>query len=327
MATAHVAARTAAEIAKAATAFLDTLGPEQRSTATFDFESDERENWHYVPRPRAGLARSEMNRPQLEAANALIATSLSEMGLRKSLEIINLETILGRIEGGEGVSRFDRDPGLYYYSVFGGPGSREPWGWQVDGHHLSLNFTVVNGEIVSATPSFFGANPAEVKQGPEKGLRVLEDEEDVARALFLSLDAGQTERATLYADAPADIITKADRRAEIRDRVGLPAEAMNADQRQLLMSLVKVYVDRKAEEVAGNAMRKLEEQGVSGIHFGWAGGVRRGEGHYYRVHGPSFLVEYDNTQNIANHVHSVWRDVDDDFGADVLRVHYMEHHR
>ena len=325
MATAPVASKTAREIAGAANDFLAALTPEQRGKATFDFSSDERQNWHYVPRPRKGLPRGDMEEAQLEAADALMARSLSAAGFKRSLDIMQLEVILGRVEGGEGSERFDRDPGLYFFSIFGVPGD-EAWGWQVDGHHLSLNFTVVNGEIISPTPSFFGANPAEVKGGPQKGLRTLVAEEDVARELFLSLDSGQRSRALIYPVVPRDIITRASRRVEIAEQVGIPAELMSADQKNLLMSLLKVYIERKPEEIAGNALRKVEEEGLNNIFFGWAGSEHRNQGHYYRVHGPSFFVEYDNTQNMANHIHSVWRDIEDDFGFDVLRSHYNEHH-
>ena len=200
-------------------------------------------------------------------------------------------------------------------------------GWRVEGHHLSINVTVVDGNIVSATPSFFGADPAEVKYGPKKGLRILRQEEEQARELYLSLDPAQRDRAVLYPGAPADLITGASPRVHIEDAAGLPAETMSADQRERLMALIGLYIEKKPHEVAVNARRKIEAEGFGNIHFGWAGGHHRGQEHYYRIHGPSFFVEYDNTQDRANHIHSVWRDIHDDFGMDVLRSHYLRDHR
>ena len=321
-----VASSTAREITKAATAFLAALSAEQHERATFDFGSDERLVWHYTPIPRNGLPRGDMDATQLAAADALMASSLSDEAFKKAKSIIELETILGRLERGGDGERFPRDTGLYFFSVFGSPGGSDPWSWRADGHHLSLHFTLVDGDIISPTPSFFGANPAEVREGPEKGLRILRDEEDRGRELFLSLDAGQGKRAVIYPEAPADIITRAGRRVEIDEQSGLPAEAMSADQRQLLMSLMRVFIDRKPPDVARNVLKRVEEQGVNSITFGWAGSPDRGQGHYYRLHGPSFFVEYDNTQNQANHIHSVWRDIEGDFGYDVLRAHYQQHH-
>ena len=314
---------TAENMTEAAEFFLASLDPQQRAQATFVFDSDGRDNWHYTPRPREGLSRGEMNAAQLQTADALMASGLAEVGSRKAQEIIQLELVLARIEGS---IRFDRNPDLYFFSVFGSPGGGEPWGWQVDGHHLSLNYTLVEDEIVSPTPLFFGAHPAEVKDGPEKGLRVLEAEEEIARELFLSLDGDLRARAVIFPDAPRDLITKADRRVEIGDRMGLPAGSMSAGQREKLMALVKTYVGRSSEDLSRDALRKIERDGVDAIYFGWAGGDDRWQGHYYRIHGPSLFVEYDNTQVGANHIHSVWRDVEGDFGRDELRDHYKRHH-
>ena len=326
MATISTASRTAKGMAEAASAFLSSLTPEQRAKATFEFDSDERQNWHYVPKPRKGLSRGEMNGAQLEAADDLIASSVSDRAYRQAKDIIELELILGEAEQRDGVLIFDRSPGLYYFTVFGNPGGEEPWGWRVEGHHVSLNLTVVNGEIVSPTPSFLGANPAEVKHGPHKGLRILMDEEDLGRKLLLSLNQDQRRQAIIYPVAPAEFITRASRRVEIENPSGLVADLMTADQRDLLMSLINVYIERKTEEVVGNALKKIEDEGINSIHFAWAGSEYRGLGHYYRIHGPSFFVEYDNTQNNANHIHSVWRDLDDDFGLDILQEHYQQHH-
>ena len=315
---------TAKKMAEAATHFLESLDAEREALATFDFESDYREDWHYVPRSRTGLSRGHMDESQLKAAHALMASGLSDVGSRKAEQIIEHEVVLGSVEGGE--ARSTRDPALYFFSVFGRPGADGPWSWRVEGHHLSLNYTFDDGELLSPTPSFFGANPAEVKDGPEKGLRILEDEEELGRELFLSLDDQRRSQAVIYPEAPRDMITRADRRVALGEPVGLPAAAMTADQRDKLMALIKTYVDKNSEELTANALRGIEKEGLDGIFFAWAGGERRWQGHYYRLHGPSFFVEYDNIQDMANHVHSVWRDIEDDFGFDALRAHYLRHH-
>ena len=314
------------EIARAANAFLPTLAPEQRDRAALDFWSDERHVWNYTPVPRNGLSRGDMDEAQLAAAEALMASSLSPAGLAKARAIIQHELLLRGIERSAGSARFARDPGKYFFSVFGRPGAKEPWGWRVDGHHLCLNVTADGRDIVSVTPSFFGANPAEVKHGPHKGLRVLREEEDLGRELFLSLEPGLRQSAVIYPVAPPDLITRTSRRVEITEPAGLPAARMPADQRQLLMSLVRVYVGRVASELSNAILKRIEAEGVGNIFFAWAGSAHRGQGHYYRLHGPSFFAEYDNTQNMANHVHAVWRDVRNDFGVDVLRAHYDHHH-
>ncbi len=321
------AAATARAMTEAAKAFLPTLSPELRGQASFDFESDERRKWHYIPKVRGGVKRGQMDGAQLEAADALMASGLSRVGFEKARAIIAHESILGRVEALEGGSRFDRDPGLYYQAVFGDPSSGAPWGWRAEGHHLSLNYAVVDGEMVASTPSFFGANPAEVKSGPETGLRILKDEEDAARELLLSLDAEQRESAAIYPVTPSDIITRASARVEIGEAAGLPGESMTSDQRETLVRLIRLYVDKQSAELAANAMARIESAGgIGAVHFAWAGSQHRGQPHYYRLHGPTFFVEYDNIQNMANHVHSVWRDPEHDFGFDLLKAHYKRHH-
>ena len=325
MSATYAALDTARKMTEAATRFLETLDAEREALASFPFDSDVRQDWHYVPRSRVGLPRGRMDGTQLESAHALMASGLSAVGARKAEQIIRHESILGRIEGDS--AQFLRDPGLYFFNIFGRPGADDSWGWRVEGHHLSLNYTFDGGELQSPTPSFFGANPAEVPDGPEKGLRILETEEELGRDLFMSLNEEHRARAVVYADAPRDMITRADREVALGDPVGLPASAMTADQRDKLMTLVRVYLDKNSEELRARALRKIEAEGVDGIFFAWAGGEQRRQGHYYRLHGPSFFVEYDNVQNDANHIHSVWRDIDCDFGRDLLREHYEHAHK
>ena len=232
---------------------------------------------------------------------------------------MSLEQILHELEAGKGPRR---DPELYYVSIFGKPGPTETWGWRVEGHHLSINFTVVKGEHVSATPSFLGSNPAEVREGPRKGLQVLAEEENLGRQLVKSLDAGQRKSVLLKAEAPRDIITGNERKAKPLELAGLSAAKMTRQQSDLLLTLIREYVYRHRPDVAKLDLDKIQKAGTEKIYFAWAGGLERGDGHYYRVQGPTFLLEYDNTQNNANHIHAVWRDFENDFGEDLLRKHY-----
>jgi len=315
---------TARRMAEAATTFFVSLTVEQQGRAFFPLESDERLNWHYIPRERRGLPWKEMNGSQRKFAHALLSSGLSRRGYAKAVDIMGLESILAELEGPN--RRFPRDPDLYHVTLFGTPSDESSWGWRVEGHHISVNFIVVSGNRIAPTPNFFGANPARVPQGPLEGLRVLAAEEDLARHLMASLDAAQEARAVIDTVAPADIITTAEPRVEIDAPSGLGATSMTEDQRRLLMDLVVEYTSRMPDDVAGTRMNQIEKDGKGYIHFAWAGSQKPGEGHYYRLHGPSFLIEYDNTQNNANHIHTVWRNLKGDWGDDLLRGHYAKSH-
>jgi hypothetical protein len=311
-------------MAEAATKFLAALSPEQRAKAAFAFTSEERLNWHFVPRARNGIPFKDLDSGQRELAHTFLHTGLSQKGYLKTTTIISLEEILRAIEGGRGPGR---DPDLYYLSFFGEPTEKGTWGWRVEGHHLSLNVTVVQGRLIASAPQFFGANPAEVKEGPRKGLRALKAEEDLARELLRAFTPEQRAKAIIDARAPRDILTGNSRRAEIGEPKGLPAAEMNKEQRKRLTALIDVYCEAMPDAVAGERRAQLKKAGWEKIHFAWAGGQQPGEPHYYRIQGPTFLVEYDNTQNRANHIHSVWRDFRGDFGEDLLAAHYREHHQ
>ena len=306
----------------AANKFLGSLKPEQRAKATFEFKSEERLNWHYIPKDRKGLPLKEMSAEQQQLALDLLASGLSRQGLEKARTIMSLEPILGELEGAG--RRFTRDPALYHLFIFGKPDAKGTWGWRFEGHHVSASFTLVKGEFFSSTPSFFGSNPAEVRQGPRKGLRALAGEEDAGRQLVKALDGEQRKIAVFDTTAPKEIFTEAKHKVEPLSPAGLAAEKMTAAQRESLMTLVREYVRRARPELADADLAKIEKSGVEKIHFAWAGGFEKGEGHYYRVQGPTFLLEYDNTQNNNNHIHAVWRDFDGDFGEDILRKHYAD---
>jgi hypothetical protein len=328
------AERSSASMASAGSKFLATLTPEQRQQASFAFASDERTHWHFIPTemfPRKGLTIGEMNPAQRAAAHDLLKAGLSTRGYLTATSIMELEKVLSAIESGQpqapagspatAAPSMRRDPERYFFSVFGTPSGKDTWGWRVEGHHVSLQFTVVNGTLVAGSPTFFGANPAEVRDGPRKGLRVLGPEEDAARALLGALDAAQLAKAIITKTAPNDMVTMAQVEVSPLSPDGITASSMNAAQRALLMKLIDVYVGYMPDDLAAERRARFEKADAGKIAFAWAGETEKGKKHYYRIQGPTFLVEYDNTQNDGNHIHSVWRDFNGDFGRDLLREH------
>jgi hypothetical protein len=312
--------RSASVMADGANKFLNSLSAEQKGKAVFSFNDEQRYDWHFVPRARKGLPLKELNADQRKLAMEFLKTGLSASGYQKATTIISLEPVLKELEAAR--PNNVRDEELYYFSVFGTPSVNEVWGWRVEGHHISLNFTVVKGDLISTTPHFFGANPAEVKQGPRQGVRALAGEEDQGRNLVKALDEQQRAIAIFDKTAPRDIVTTNIRKADPLKPEGLPFSQMKKEQKDLLNKLLEEYLSRMPQDIADDRRKKLRNAGMDKIHFAWAGGLERGEGHYYRLQGTTFLIEYDDTQNNANHIHTVWRDFNGDFGADLLRAHY-----
>ncbi len=311
----------AVTMATAANRFLAGLTPEQKQKAQFALDSAERTHWHFIPNEmfaRHGLTLKEMTPAQREAAHTLLKSGLSQHGYLTATTIIALENVLRALESG---GQFPRDPEQYWVSLFGAPTASGSWGWRFEGHHVSLQFTVANGAVTVSTPTFFGSNPAEVRTGERKGLRVLGFVEDPARALLAELTDAQRAKAVLPGDAPGDILTMNKLPIDPLAPAGIAASELTARQRQLLMAIVNVYASEMTGEIAALRLSKLQKAGVDSIRFAWAGPAERGKKHYYRVQGPTFLIEYDNTQNDANHIHSVWRDFEGDFGRDLLREH------
>jgi hypothetical protein len=318
--------KSSASMAGAARNLLAALTPEQKAKASFKFEDEQRFVWHFIPDsmfPRKGLPFKEMDPTQQKLAHAFLSSGLSQRGYMKAATIMSLETILKELEQGKGPVR---DNDLYFFSVFGEPSETQTWGWRVEGHHLSLNFAVVNGQLIASAPRFFGSNPAEVKSGPRQGLRVLGQEEDLGQGLAQALTPEQLKVAIIDATAPKDIITSNSRKAEPGTPARLAATKMTKAQVEKLNNLIGEYAQNLPEDVASEELGRLKQAGLDKIHFAWAGGLERGTPHYYRVQGPTFLVEYDNTQNNANHVHAVWRGFDRDFGLDLLKLHYDKDH-
>jgi TonB family protein len=308
-------------MAEAANKFLASLTPEQKAKANFEFGDGQRFDWHFIPRDRKGLPLKDLDENQRKLAMGFMKTGLGSAGYQKATTIMSLEPVLAQLEGPS--RRFPRDPELYYFSIFGIPSAKSPWGWRVEGHHISLNFTVVKGETVSNTPLFFGANPAEVREGERKGLRALAAEEDKGRELIQALDEKQRAVAVFDKTAPGDIITMNKRKADPLKPEGVAAGQLNKQQKALLEKLLNEYLSRMPQDIADERSKKLRDAGFDKIYFAWAGGMNKGDPHYYRIQGPTFLVEYDDTQNNANHIHSVWRDFNGDFGEDLLREHYQ----
>ena len=317
-----------AQMADGANQFLMSLSDEERGRATFGFDSEERVRFHFVPPEtfeRHGLPLKEMSTEQRDRAQALLRTGLSQSGYMTANEIIEIEGILRAMEAGEG--NFSRDPELYFVSVFGEPSTDGTWAWRFEGHHLSLHFTIVDGEITVSGPTFLAASPAEVMDGPRKGLRPLSSLEDAARALLASLDVTQRDAAIIDEVAPGNIVTLVELAPNPLSPVGIEASALRPAQRDLLMEVIESYTSVMAQDIAELRRTKVQEDGIENITFAWAGGTQRGEVSYFRVQGPSFLIEFDHTQRDTNHIHSGWRDFDGDFGRDVLREHLaMQEH-
>ena len=307
------------EMAVAATNLLVALTAEQRTQAIFQLADAERENWHFIPRARKGLAIREMTLTQQGLAHVLVSTPLSQRGFYKTETIMSLEQVLYELEN----HAPHREPGQYFISIFGSPGV-EPWGWRVEGHHLSLNFLVANHGAIATSPAFFGSNPAEVRSGPRAGLCVLAREDDLAHKLVRSLDAKQAVQAIFATNAPEDIITSTNRRISRLTPAGISAGRLDKTQTALLRELLEEFIRRNRAELADAELQKIDRVGADKLFFAWAGGTGPGQGHYYRIQGPHFIAEYDNTQNNANHVHTVWRDLENDFGDDLLKRHYEQ---
>ena len=339
-------AKTEDLMVAAATRFVDSLDKFQKPSTIFKFASADRTNWHYFPEGgftqeygyfRNGLTFDRMDARQRHLAYGLLNTGLSRQGFVKAMDVMTLEDIVRVIEDDK---TGHRDAEAFHFTIFGEPSLTANWGWRVEGHHLSLHYTIKNGELVSTSPTFFGANPHEVAQGPHKGMRALAREEDLAVGLLKSFDAAGKKLAIYDDAAPFDIITMADRRAKLDGSPqGMPASKMSDKQYGMLMDLIAAYAYNVPAEIAAARMKAAEDTPRGQLYFAWAGQIGRPEpkphvigqmttgnrevkGNYYRVQAPSFLIEYANTQNQSNHSHSVWRDYDGDFGMDVLSQHY-----
>jgi hypothetical protein len=309
------------DIVTAANNLLNSFNKDQLERIKFDFNDDERFNWAYVPTSREGIPIKEFNDKQKELLNELLNISLSKQGVKKVEGVLILESVLYELSG---QSSF-RDPGKYFVTFFGTPDKTKPWGWRFEGHHLSLNFTIVKDSVIVSTPIFYGANPSEVKQGKHKGLRVLKFEEDYARELIKSLNKHQFKEALIEEDAPSDIITSNDERVDPLNPKGISASKLKKEQLEILLKLIREYIANSNPNQAEQRNFDFMTSNKNEIYFAWAGGIERGQHHYYRIQCDTFLIEYDNTQDNANHIHFVWRSFKNDFGEDLLKKHYKEY--
>ena len=320
------AARTSAAATTSGTAAAQALassltGP-AREKAMLPLDHEARTQMNYVPMVRAGVPLDELSEPQKAHAHALLRSGLSDAGYATAKKIIAHEDILREVEKGQGVSNYmRRQPGLYYTAVFGTPSADGAWGWRFEGHHLSVNVAHMgkDGDIVA--PLFFGANPAKVPSGPAAGLRILAAEEDEARALVALLTPEQKTTAVIAPETTNDIVTTNKPKVELAKFDGLPVASMTAPQKAQLRKLIEVYASRVPATQRAAQLARMDKAGFDTLHFAWAGSLEVGKKHYYRVHGPTLLIEYDNSQNEANHIHSVWRDLEYDWGGDLLRKH------
>ncbi len=308
-----------AEMISTASEFIASLDTTQRASALFQFDDEERSNWFFTPVDRKGVPYKAMNEEQRAAARRLLQVFLSVDGFAKTEDVRSLESVLAEIEVN---GRFDRDPELYFFSIFGQPDMEAPWALRYEGHHLAFNWTFAGGAGIASTPQFLGSNPAEVRSGPRMGTRVLHREEDLARELVTSLSDEQKSDAIMEVSVPRDILTGNEQLVEPLEDSGVAWGDLSVAQQEKLMELVREVAVVQALPLAHARLDNIEQAGKEGIRFLWIGGLERGDAHYYRVQGPTFLIEYDNTQNNANHIHLVWRDFEGDFGRDLIRMHY-----
>jgi len=311
----------------AANQFIKTLDSNQKAETVFPFDIGERYNFHFVPMERKGITFNEMNDAQKKAALDLINTCLSENAFHKTQQIMQLDAVLKILEKRKADDHF-RDPGNYHITVFGVPSAETIWGWRFEGHHFSFNFSFDKQKMVGGTPGFLGSNPGIVMEGPHKGEQVLREETEAGFALLHSLDEGQLKKAIIDTAAPADIFTFDKRNAIIEETNGIHYAELSPVQQQLMLKLINVYVHRYTKLFADDMLKEIQNAGLENLRFVWMGHDHPGLGnpHYYRVQGPTFIIEYDNTQNNANHVHSVLRDLKHDFGGDELLEHYKTAH-
>ena len=314
-----------AEMVVAANSLLATFNAEQKKQATYPLTDAERENWNFVPIERKGLPFKQMSAEQQALGLALLRTGLSHAGMARAHAIMQLEFVLKEQERANTKAPL-RDATRYFITIFGEPSADKSWGWRFEGHHLAFNFSVVDGQHVFFAPSFIGSNPAEVKAGPRKGERVLGEEEDAGHALVKSLDDDQRKTAIIADKAPNEIVTTNKKRVDPLSPTGISAAQLKPAQRNQLLALARLYAGRARLELADEVIAKMAAA-PDKLTFAWAGPLERGAGAtYYRVQSADYLIEFDNSQNNANHVHSTFRDFKGDFGHDLLAEHYAKEH-
>lgn len=315
-------------IVSAANRFIGTLDPNQKLLALYPFDIDNRYDFHFFPIDnRKGITFNQLSHAQQQAGIALMKTCLSDEAMKKINQIMKLENVLKKLENRPPNDHY-RDSGNYYFTIYGIPADSTIWGWRFEGHHVSFNFSTDKNVLVAGTPGFLGSNPGIVTDGPNKGEQVLKDEADMAFGLLHALSKEQLKTALIDTTAPKEIITFVSRKAMLQHPVGITYASMTAKQQEQLLQLVRLYVNRYTHLFADKMLKEIEQAGLNNLSFAWAGFTEPvfGKPHYYRIQGPTIIIEYDNTQNNANHVHTVVRDLLHDFGGDPLLQHYKESH-
>ena len=298
----------------AANRLLESLDYSLKQKIQYAFDSEERLNWHFIPRDRNGVGLWDLAGATRKAADELVKAGLSAAGYEKTLQVRSLEEVLYLFEDGEEAYRRDRrNPHRYYITIFGTPTSKGIWGWRFEGHHLSLNFTISEGRIVSSTPEFFGANPGLIDAGPGRSLRVLGRREDLARDILKACNDAQITTMWIDKKAPDDIRGGGVAQPIVSEAVGLRFADMSVEQQELLKELIGEYLSAMPATVVRERMAAITKDGLEDIRIGWWGGPDLNQPHHYVVQGKSFIIEYNNTQNQANHVHAIWRNLAGDF--------------
>lgn len=314
-------------INQAADRFLQQLNEKQRTKTIYAFTDEERFNWHYFPKSnRKGISLNELTAEQKERAFALLRLCLSDTGYAKTIDIINLENTLHDLE-----NRSDqeyRNAGKYHFIIFGKPHEQGIWGWRFEGHHISFSFSTQNDKLISGTPGFLGANPAIVESGPQKGKQAMREETELGFALLHSFTPEQLKTVVSASGVPGDIITFVSRKAMIESKEGITYKSMTRDQQTLFLKLIRLYIHRYTKLFADAMLKELNAAGLDHLRFTWSGAQQLGPAsYYYRIQGPTIIIEYDNSQNNANHIHTVVRDLKHDFGGDELMDHYRKEHQ
>ena len=294
--------------------FLDSLPDDLKAKATFEYDDPERQNWHFIPKDRPGVGLWDLEGDALSAAEKFVSTGLSAAGYETILKVRSLEEVLYLFEKGEEqVRRKKRHPHKYSICIFGTPAKTGAWGWRFEGHHISLNYTVKDGTIVSSTPEFLGASPGLVQAGPGKSLRVLGRREDLGRQILKTCPAEKQSVLWISKKPPREIRGPGAAQPMTGEAQGLKYSEMTVQQQKLLKDLLAEYLKAVPITVVKSRMQTINESGMDNITFGWWGGSELNEPHHYVVQGTTFVIEYNNTQNKANHVHSFWRNLGGDF--------------
>jgi hypothetical protein len=320
--------RASMQMIDAAQQFLAAFNDEQKEKIIQKFEDEARKDWEFYPRPRKGLALKAMTTQQRILAHALLKTGLSSYGYLKANTIMGMEPVLKQSEDDANIRwNLIRDQENYFIAIWGNPSDKGNWGWRIEGHHVSVHLTMSEGKLIANTPLGFGSSPAEIRFGPRAGFRTFPFEEDLGRELITSMSKSQ--QAVTILDSlktPGDMMTMGKAKVDPINPVGIAYSSLDKTQQELLFSLITEYLGRMPLEIAAYRLNKIQKGELNNLYFSWYGGLKKGDEHYYRIQGKSFVIEYDNSQTKANHIHSAWCDFEGDFGYNWLAEHIKTEH-